>query len=111
MSNRSDDFNRADNASTLGTPSDAGSAWSALEGTWGISSNQAYNPTADGQGTAALESSIADAQVQATLATSGGSGLIGRATDGNNYILFARADASNVKIYSRVSSSFNELAT
>jgi hypothetical protein len=46
---RLDDFNRANSSTTLGTPSDGGSAWLVDQGTWGISSNQAYSVTyADG---------------------------------------------------------------
>lgn len=36
-----DTFNRADSASTLGS-ADTGQAWTAVSGTWGISSNKGY---------------------------------------------------------------------
>src|SRR4051812_42221595 len=62
---RSDTFTRADSASSLGTPSDGGSAW-ATSDTWGISTNRAYNAGADAQSTAVLESSKSDVLVQAT---------------------------------------------
>lgn len=41
-----DSFDRANSAVSLGSP-DKGAAWSALSGTWGISSNRAYMPAAN----------------------------------------------------------------
>lgn len=86
--NRSDNFNRADSTTTLGTPSDGGSDWSALSGTWGISSNQGYAPGSTSQ-VAVLESNSSGAEVQYTMATTSGNyGVVARATDGSNYLVF-----------------------
>jgi hypothetical protein len=52
-----DSFNRADSASTLGN-ADTGQAWSAVVGTWGITSNRAYPVTASGTGTAAINTGL-----------------------------------------------------
>ncbi|HKQ22879.1 MAG TPA: hypothetical protein VJT81_00370, partial [Burkholderiales bacterium] len=41
ITGRTDNFNRGDTATAIGTPSDGGSAWLQLAGTWGIASNQA----------------------------------------------------------------------
>lgn len=108
MSNRTDDFNRADSTTTLGTPSDGGSAWSVLSGTWGISTNRGYNVSGGGQEVAVLESSAADVDVQITLQTfSSNVGLILRATDDSNYILLSIDGTA--ELYKRVGGSFTLL--
>lgn len=87
MPNRSDNFNRANSASSLGTPSDSGSAWVALSGTWGINSNQGYLVTDNGDDLAYLEASLADVTVQVTRADNLGThvGICFRVSDVNNY--------------------------
>lgn len=50
VSNVTDDFNRADSTTSLGTASDGVHAWTAQLGTWGINSNQGYCPTLSGGG-------------------------------------------------------------
>ena len=62
MAARSDNFNRAD-ASGLGNPSDGGSAWNAVTGTWDISSNQAIS-VAIASNLQSLEASVADCDIQ-----------------------------------------------
>src|SRR5436853_7315699 len=62
----SDTFTRADNAASLGV-ADTGQAWTSLGGTWGISGNQAYCPTAALNPLAVVDSGKADCSVQATL--------------------------------------------
>lgn len=87
--NRTDSFNRADSASSLGTPSDAGTAWSALYGTWGVSGNAAYCPSNTVFGVAALEASAADADVQVTYRGPDPAANVGpaaRVTDADNGI-------------------------
>jgi len=93
MSNRSDDFNRADGA--IGSPSDGGAAWSVLAGTWNVASNEAQCTT----GTSAahsvvLEASSAVVDVQVTRRASLDVGLVCRASDASNYILLAYGDTT-----------------
>lgn len=109
MANRSDDFNRADSSSSLGTPSDGGSAWSALSGTWGISSNQGYCPTlSSGSAYAVLECGSPGAEVQVTVATRSGIGLVVRCSDINNlYVLVVATSGYN--FYRRQAGSFTEI--
>lgn len=97
---RSDRFTRADSASSLGTPTDAGAAWTAGAGTWGISSNRAYRPSGPGESWAYLSSSLADCQVEAKVAVaSGGAGVIARRS-GNTYLLWRWAsDAVAIGLY------------
>jgi hypothetical protein len=108
VGNRADTFNRADTSVALGTPSDSGSAWSELSGTWGIESNQARKVTAsDGQHFAVLESNAADVEVQCTfpvLNATADAGVIVRCVDTSNYLLIAirGAGGTRLELYSRV---------
>ncbi len=108
---RFDDFNRSDSSSSLGTPSDGGSAWTAQAGTWGISTNKAYCPS--GSGIVGLDSGTADVDVQATLSQSGAAndcGVAGRIGDANN-LLFLRRNAGAYDLYKLVAGSFTGLFT
>ena len=87
-----DSFDRANNASSLGT-ADSGQVWSSLVGTWGISSNKAVVSNVASWGHAVLESGIADAVVQATLSPTDAaqtfiSGLALRIQDATNGLAF-----------------------
>jgi hypothetical protein len=116
MTNRTDDFNRADSSSALGTPSDAGSAWVALAGTWGIVSNAAYKvANAATYEAATLESSVSDVDVEVTLTQIGAAaagGLVARATDNSNYIMTQHdAGGGNIYLFKRVAGSFTQLGS
>lgn len=116
MTDRTDDFTRADTTNAIGTPSDSGSAWSQLAGTWGILSNKGYTSSAPSQSTCVLEASVASVTVQATQATvssSSDSGLLARVADNSNYLLFSfgSAGVSQYFIYKKVAGSFTQLAT
>lgn len=99
---RTDNFNRADDSTGIGTPSDGGSAWIARAGHWGISANEAYPVIGSSAGIAApfsadMELAIATLplspngvlQLDITNAggagTSGSTGLIFRIQDNGNY--------------------------
>jgi hypothetical protein len=91
MPNRTDDFDRADDALVLGTPSDAGTDWVALSGTWGISGNEGYRVSPADDDTAYLESSLADVDVVVeldTIAANSKVGILARAVDDENFIAF-----------------------
>lgn len=100
-----DSFNRADSAVTLGN-TDTGQPWTYQSGTWGISSNTAY-VTSTGQHTAVVNAGVSDCTVQATMSSIGTSpGLCWRATDDNNYFLFAGPTC-----YKRVAGGFTSLGS
>jgi hypothetical protein len=90
--NRSDNFNRADTASAIGTPSDGGSAWSVLFGTWGIVGNQGYESSGGVQTIAVLESSSSEGEVAVTISTfpaaTKSAGVFARATTWGNGFYF-----------------------
>jgi hypothetical protein len=87
VANRTDTFLRADGA--IGTPSDGGSAWQQLSGTWVVASNQAAETSGAGQCVCVLESGTPDADVQATAGgTLTDAGLVLRASGNSDYLLF-----------------------
>lgn len=112
MTNRTDDFNRANSAVSLGTPSDAGSAWVPLGLlVAGIDTNTAYSVTSISQAIAYLESSVADVTIQSTTPTKGTDcGLCARVTDNNNYIVAIQAPTSWL-MYKRVGGAFTQLGS
>lgn len=90
----SDDFNRADSATTLGsTDNYAGgttATWAisgASSGNWGISSNQAYTPTAFSEARALVTSNADNIRVSTDVVVNGAAstGLVLRYQDGSNY--------------------------
>ena len=113
MSNRSDDFNRADSTTSLGTPSDGGSAWVATSGTWGLTSNKGYKVASFGttQG-AYLECSSTQGAVQATieLGSTQYPSLTGRMVDDNNYIQ-CQIDTTALKAWKRVAGTWTQLGS
>jgi hypothetical protein len=84
----SDLFNRANNASSLGT-ADTGQVWSALAETWQILANQASMATQVSNGVAVVPTAVANCTVGVTATVAGtDNGVVGRATDINNYWRF-----------------------
>lgn len=79
----SDDFNRANNASSLGSP------WTTISGTWGISGNAPYAPSlVSTRAVATRDDGLADGMIEldliATPADSTGYAIAFRTTDINN---------------------------
>jgi hypothetical protein len=116
LTNRTDNFNRADSAVSLGTPSDSGSAWVVPTASFGISSNQGYKAnTASTHEVAYLESSVADVDVEVTLTAIGASaagGVCARFADDSNY-LHAQCGTGGTPVYlfKRVAGSFTQLGS
>ncbi|HEX9105681.1 MAG TPA: SGNH/GDSL hydrolase family protein, partial [Longimicrobiales bacterium] len=109
-----DQFNRADNAASLGN-ADAGGAWQAVTGTWGIAANQAYCAVVGGQNLAVLEAGRADVALSLALATpSDYCGIAFRVQDANNFLVFNRFLDGAVYRYSlqeRVAGVWAQLGT
>jgi hypothetical protein len=113
-----DTFTRADSAITLGS-AETGQAWSALAGTWGISSNKAYLVTDTGQAVAVLDAGVADYTYTIDLTTSPTAsrvdcGIVFRATDNNNYLLLALnkiVGANTIKLWKNSGGAFGALQT
>jgi hypothetical protein len=89
--NITDTFTRADSALSLGV-ADTGQSYTLPNGgTFGISSNQGYNPSAQGDKMAVIESGAADCTVSIAIVTLGaasGAGVYFRVVDGNNWWRF-----------------------
>lgn len=103
-----DTFNRADSASSMGT-SDSGHVWTALQHTWGISSNTAYDTSSSSDGTCYVDSSNADCTLQVTLSTFGSkAGFTFRVQDINNhYIIRVQSSPTDVVCFRRESGTYN----
>ena len=101
----SDDFTRADSATTLGA------GWTAITGTWGIASNQAYNPSATANAYAVVDAGTADCTVYATMsAIATQSGIYVRSTDGDNWIRLIRNSTSLI-LQKSVAGTLSTVAT
>ena len=111
MTNRTDNFNRADSTTSLGTPSDSGSAWTTYQSTLGILSNTAYDVTHSLYGVAGLESSISDCAVQVTCTAQGNMSCSARITDKNNFLTGGGDGSGNLSIYKIVSGGFTQLGS
>lgn len=116
MVSLSDDFNRADNAASMGSTSGGGVAWSALRGTWGIASNQGYTATPNGSATdiAVVETGVADGTVTVTLPTAPTTpsecGLTFRAVDISNWFVVQSAGTA-LKVYRNVAGTVTEIGS
>lgn len=110
--NRADNFNRGDTTNAIGTPSDAGSDWSQLQGTWGISSNQAYESGSSSHAICVLETSESDGDLQVTMAANDNGGLVARASDGSNYILLElSSDTPQMRLFTCIAGAFTQLGS
>jgi hypothetical protein len=108
-------FARTDSATSMGSTTVGGFAWTAVSGTWGITSNQAYDaaPTSHTQHLVVVNDGQADGTVSATLANSlvgvanvdGGS--VFRYSDANNYWFTSFAG----KLYKKVAGTVTQIGT
>lgn len=94
-----DSFDRADSALSLGV-ADTGQTWTAVNGTWGISNNQAYVATNSGaRNIAVLASGSADGIIEVKFSEIAlYCGLCFRVTDVNNLLRFTMASATTYQL-------------
>ena len=111
MTNRTDNFNRADSTTSLGTPSDSGSAWVTYQSTLGILSNTAYDVAHSVYGVAGLQSSISDCAVQVKCSAQGNMSCAARIADGSNFLTGGGDGSGNLSIYKIVAAAFTQLAS
>jgi hypothetical protein len=105
-----DTFNRADSSSTLGSTTTGSYAWSAVVGTWGISSNAAYDVTATSANhIATIDDTHANGTVAAQLFGSSpvNSGILFRLTDASNFWVWL----ANGTLYKCVAGSFTSVGS
>jgi hypothetical protein len=96
-------FTGSNSANTVPTP-DVGSAMTAIgSGTWGIASNKLYQSAASAQYTGYVSDvGRADCTVRVSITLSAGAadcGLMLRAVDANNYLLFNYTSASGLAVF------------
>lgn len=112
MTNRTDNFNRADNSASLGTPSDGGGAWTAGTGTWGVNSNQGYCSTSTALAVATLEASVSNVEVQGTASVINSDiGVVARFANTSNYLMADFLGATSTRLFKNVAGSFTSLGS
>lgn len=112
MTNRTDDFNRADSTTTMGSPSDGGTAWSVQSGTWGIISNTGYKVATDFSNEVTfLEASATSGEtfIKISGSTPLGGPLI-RGSNNDNYIL-GQLNGSTLTLWKKVATNFTNLGS
>jgi hypothetical protein len=101
FSDVTDNFDRADSTTTLGTASDGIHAWTPQVGTWGINTNQAYCPTlSSGSGVATVNYGARACTMQVTIKTLGGNWGFFMAHEGPADVIWCRYEGtfSRVKV-------------
>lgn len=104
-----DRFDRANGA--LGT-AEVGGAWSSVSGTCAIASNKAKGTTSGASNIAALECSVTEQDVSASVVwyTGETASLLCRVSDANNYMR-VRVDGTTLQVFRVVSGSSTSIAT
>lgn len=102
----SDAFNRADSALTLGS-ADVGGAWTEAVGTWGISSNAAYQVVSVGQDLAYIDSGVANCTIRCTysVAAQNSQRITARISDTSNYLILQTESNNAYKLYKFVAAA------
>lgn len=109
--NRSDSFIRPDSATSIDPPSDGGTNWNVLSGTWGVINDTGYCPVAPPSADAVLQSLSSDVVLQVTIDVVGtGYGLTARASNASNYLLAAWS-GGNYLLFRQVAGSFTNIGT
>src|SRR6188508_969578 len=122
---RADTFVRADNASSANSPSDGGSNYVPLAGTWGIISNKLYCASAVNSGVntplmVSLDTGVPDFSVKYNItwpasAAVSSAGIAVRVTDNSNYyvVQFGRnsADMVQASVYKVVAGVITQLGS
>lgn len=108
----SDLFDRANSAASLGT-ADTGQAWTAWDGTWGISTNKAY-PVAVGaaDATAVVNAGARGRFTAASITPAAAAyvGLVFRGIDASNHLIVDMSDTT-VRILKRDAGAYTVLAS
>lgn len=114
MTDRTDSFDRADSNTTIGTPSDAGSAWLVGGGTWGIASNLGYKVASDTTGfqSVSLQADVSNVEVQVTLVVGSQAGGPTARVSGNNWLMALWGAAGSTLIcYKNVAGSLTQIGS
>jgi hypothetical protein len=107
---KTDSFNRANSTTTLGN-TDTGQVWTAVTGTWGITSNTAYPVTNTLGDLATFDSGLFNGTfgLSVTAGFTQAGGLVFRGSDVNNYLL-VQCFGSTLELYKRDNGVFTSLA-
>jgi len=115
-----DNFDRADSATTLGS-AQTGQAWTATRGTWGITGNAAYSATAVDDDLATIETTQSNHRVTVNVPVPAGvgaasPGIVTRFADINNHYMAVLAFTSGgtaplVKLFKKVAGGYTQIGT
>lgn len=107
----SDTFDRADSTTSLGS-ADTGQAWTALSGTWGISTNAAYLPGSASPAVAVIDSGKADLiAIEAKIPAFGSATrIVARVSAANTHIL-AQGEGTAYVLYKINAGTYTALGT
>jgi lysophospholipase L1-like esterase len=115
-----DNFDRADSATTLGS-AQTGQVWTASRGTWGITGNAAYSATAVDDDLASIETTWTNHRVTVNIPVPSGvsaasPGITARFADTNNHYMavmgfLSGGTAPTVKLYKKVAGGYTQLGT
>lgn len=105
----SDSFTRANSASVLGA-TDTGQSWTATSGTWGISSNSAYNAGGTSSAVATVDAGAVDVSVSAKITgLDNGTAVVARCSDASNFVMVtAPSTGGTLRAYKRIAGTFTE---
>lgn len=106
-----DTFDRADNASTMGTSS-SGHTWTVHSGTWGIQTQRAYSPAS---GFASIDFGVGKTNhiVEATIVVRDAqqSGVTARLVDANNCYIAMNLTDGFTYLFRRNAGAFNQIGS
>ncbi len=113
--NRADNFNRTTTPPSMGTPSDSGSGWTTLSGSYGCGHDGTSGRDVafcHSQGSITLDCGATDHAGSAVMVNRNDqAGIIVRAADDSNYYLFNVQPDGTSQLYKKVSGSFTQLAS
>lgn len=108
-----DTFTRADNAASLGT-AESGQTWTALVGTWGVLSSQAYSATGVDGDFASLDVGVTDIDVSVQFGAINNTayyGLCARLTDTSNFYRAEFGGGNGIVIHKVVAGTVTSLGS
>jgi len=109
----SDSFTRADSSTTMGSAT-TGQVWANSRGTWGISSNQCYNPVSGAPSAVTIGLGSFNGVAEVTLTATGAStecAIWFRWTDFNNTYFIDAVPGGHYQLFKRVAGTQTTLVT
>ncbi|NRF91517.1 fibronectin type III domain-containing protein [Paenibacillus frigoriresistens] len=107
-------FDGSDSTTSLPV-AETGQSWTAITGTWGVSSNQAYPATSVADSVAVIDSTKSDGEVQVTFAQNPYAAtnvrLYFRVVDANNLVMVQSGTGGVYQLFKRVAGTYTQLGS